>query len=68
MPDAGPAEPGLTASSLPELRALRRRAQRDEADLSYVRRLLQGRIDILRAELARRGAQAGTGAATASGT
>ncbi|MEU2875652.1 ABC transporter permease [Streptomyces sp. NPDC007070] len=65
LPDAGPAEPGLTASSLPELRALRRRAQRDEADLSYVRRLLQGRIDILRAELARRGAQAGTGAATA---
>lgn len=39
---------------LPELRALRRDAQRDEADLSYVRRLLQGRIDILRAELARR--------------
>ncbi|MBY8866696.1 RsiG family protein [Streptomyces sennicomposti] len=68
LPDAGPAEPGLTASSLPELRALRRRAQRDEADLSYVRRLLQGRIDILRAELARRGAQAGSGAATASGT
>jgi len=40
---------------LPELRVLRRDAQRDEADLSYVRRLLQGRIDILRAELARRG-------------
>nr|WP_242439026.1 ABC transporter substrate-binding protein [Streptomyces sp. CB00455] len=39
---------------LPELRTLRREAQRDEADLSYVRRLLQGRIDILRAELARR--------------
>ncbi|MFG2111075.1 ABC transporter substrate-binding protein [Streptomyces sp. NPDC048718] len=39
---------------LPELRALRRDAQRDEADLSYVRRMLQGRIDILRAELARR--------------
>lgn len=50
-----PAGPGLTALSLPELRALRRQAQRDEADLSYVRRLLQGRIDILRAELARRG-------------
>jgi hypothetical protein len=49
-------QPGhdLTALSLPELRALRRHAQRDEADLSYVRRLLQGRIDILRAELARR--------------
>ncbi|MEU5097750.1 aerial mycelium formation protein [Streptomyces sp. NPDC020996] len=44
----------LTVLSLPELRALRRDAQRDEADLSYVRRLLQGRVDILRAELARR--------------
>ncbi|MEV6169045.1 aerial mycelium formation protein [Streptomyces sp. NPDC051954] len=48
-------EHDLTALSLPELRTLRRDAQRDEADLSYVRRLLQGRIDILRAELARRG-------------
>ncbi|MFE9507601.1 aerial mycelium formation protein [Streptomyces anthocyanicus] len=45
----------LTALSLPELRTLRRDAQREEADLSYVRRLLQGRIDILRAELAGRG-------------
>ncbi|MPY62098.1 AmfC protein [Streptomyces spongiae] len=43
---------------LAELRALRRDAQRDEADLSYVRRLLQGRIDILRAELAGRGGTA----------
>ncbi len=50
-----PPEPDLTVLSLPELRTLRRDAQRDEADLSYVRRLLQGRIDILRAELARRG-------------
>jgi len=48
------AAPDLTALRLTELRALRRDAQRDEADLSYVRRLLQGRIDILRAELARR--------------
>ncbi|MFF9406315.1 hypothetical protein ACF1B0_12445 [Streptomyces anandii] len=47
--------PPLTMLSLPELRALCRQAQRDEADLSYVRRLIQGRIDILRAELARRG-------------
>ncbi|MFF9029684.1 RsiG family protein [Streptomyces iakyrus] len=47
-------EPGLTALSLPDLRTLRRKAQRDEADLSYLRRLLQGRIDILRAEVARR--------------
>ncbi|MGW6455050.1 RsiG family protein [Streptomyces sp. NPDC055078] len=44
----------LPALRLPELRTLRRDSQRDEADLSYVRRLLQGRIDILRAELARR--------------
>ncbi|CAL9529828.1 MULTISPECIES: aerial mycelium formation protein [unclassified Streptomyces] len=50
-----PPQPDLAALSLPELRTLRRDAQRDEADLSYVRRLLQGRIDILRAELARRG-------------
>ena len=51
------APPGydLTVLRLSELRVLRRDAQRDEADLSYVRRLLQGRIDILRAELARRG-------------
>ncbi|ARX84506.1 ABC transporter substrate-binding protein [Streptomyces alboflavus] len=44
----------LTALRLPELRELRRSTQQDEADLSYVRRLLQGRIDILRAETARR--------------
>ncbi|MGC5345740.1 ABC transporter substrate-binding protein [Streptomyces sp. AM 4-1-1] len=46
--------PELTALRLPALRTLRRNSQRDEADLSYVRRLVQGRIDILRAELARR--------------
>ena len=54
----GPAElrpqPEFRGLRLPELRTLRRDAQRDEADLSYVRRLVQGRIDILRAELARR--------------
>ncbi|MFF8674681.1 aerial mycelium formation protein [Streptomyces sp. NPDC015242] len=53
LPSDAP-EPDLAALSLPELRALRGEAQRDEADLSYLRRLLQGRIDILRAELARR--------------
>ncbi|MFF0160228.1 aerial mycelium formation protein [Streptomyces sp. NPDC005263] len=51
---ADPPEPGLDVLSLPALRTLRRDAQRDEADLSYLRRLLQGRIDILRAELGRR--------------
>ncbi|GGQ25000.1 aerial mycelium formation protein [Streptomyces griseomycini] len=53
LPEERP-EHDLTVLSLAELRTLRRDAQRDEADLSYVRRLLQGRIDILGAELARR--------------
>ncbi|MFD7094025.1 RsiG family protein [Streptomyces xanthophaeus] len=52
--DTQPPAAQTSSLGLPELRALRRDAQRDEADLSYVRRLLQGRIDILRAELARR--------------
>lgn len=54
--DDGPAAPPpeLGALRLPELRTLRRDSQSDEADLSYVRRLVQGRVDILRAELARR--------------
>ncbi|MEU0989020.1 hypothetical protein [Streptomyces sp. NPDC005953] len=54
LPDA--VRHDLPALRLTELRTLRRDSQRDEADLSYVRRLLQGRIDILRAELARRSA------------
>ncbi|MEV6617467.1 aerial mycelium formation protein [Streptomyces sp. NPDC051051] len=53
-PPTEPPAHDLVRLSLPELRTLRRDAQRDEADLSYVRRLLQGRIDILGAELARR--------------
>ena len=48
--------PALDGLRLPELRTLLRRAQQEEGDLSYVRRLLQGRVDILRAELARRSA------------
>jgi hypothetical protein len=44
----------LTDMGLAELRLLRRQAQDDEADLSYLRRLIQGRVDILRAELMRR--------------
>ncbi|MFK8848308.1 ABC transporter substrate-binding protein [Streptomyces sp. Ac-502] len=46
--------PDLHRLSLPDLRVVRREAQQEEADLSYVRRLLQGRIDILRAESTRR--------------
>ncbi|WP_370466828.1 aerial mycelium formation protein [Streptacidiphilus sp. PB12-B1b] len=44
----------LALMGLEDLRCRRRRAQEDEADLSYLRRLLQGRVDILCAELARR--------------
>jgi hypothetical protein len=45
---------GLQSLPLDEVRALRRDAEQEETDLSFVRRLLQGRIDILRAELDRR--------------
>jgi hypothetical protein len=41
---------GITELSLEEVRARRVDADQEEADLSYARRLLQGRIDILRAE------------------
>lgn len=54
VPEQTGGDAGFGGLRLPELRTLRRDAQRDEADLSYVRRLVQGRIDILRAELARR--------------
>ncbi|MFD7747221.1 ABC transporter substrate-binding protein [Streptomyces sp. NPDC059698] len=54
VPGQAGGDAGFGGLRLPDLRTLRRDAQRDEADLSYVRRLVQGRIDILRAELARR--------------
>lgn len=45
---------GLQEAPLADVRALRAEAEQEEADLSYVRRLVQGRIDIVKAELARR--------------
>ena len=45
---------GLGQLSLDDLRERRKEAEQEETDLSYMRRLLQGRLDILRAELARR--------------
>jgi hypothetical protein len=45
---------GLGGLPLEEVRELRHEAEQEEADLSYVRRLLQGRVDIIKAELARR--------------
>lgn len=44
----------LTERSLAELRRLRGEAEQEEADLSYLRRMLHGRIDIVRAEQRRR--------------
>jgi hypothetical protein len=46
---------GLGTASLEEVRALRGEAEQEEVDLSYIRRMVQGRIDIVRAELERRG-------------
>lgn len=51
---------GLATLPMDEVRSLRREAEQEETDLSYLRRLLQGRLDILRAELARRGGDTGT--------
>jgi hypothetical protein len=45
---------GLDDLSLQELRERRHDAEQEDADLSYIRRLLQGRLDIIRAELDRR--------------
>jgi hypothetical protein len=53
-------DPGFTEGverlGLPELRARREEAEAEETDVSYLRRLLQGRLDILREELVRRSA------------
>jgi hypothetical protein len=52
----------LQEAPLAEVRALRTEAEQEEVDLSYLRRLVQGRIDIVRAELNRReGGGAGGG-------
>ncbi len=45
---------GLPGLPLAEVRALRVDAEQEEVDLSYLRRIVQGRLDILRAELNRR--------------
>src|ERR1019366_9452816 len=53
---------GLASLPLSEVRELRDQAEQEEADLSYLRRMLQGRVDIINAELARRSGDAGDGA------
>ena len=44
----------IDSVDLDDVRTRRREAEQEDADLSYVRRMLQGRMDILRAELSRR--------------
>ena len=44
---------GLSELPMPEVRSLRDEAGQEEADLSYLRRLLQGRIDIVGAAMTR---------------
>lgn len=46
---------GLEDLALAEVRSLRDEATQEETDLSYLRRMLQGRIDIVHAEVERRG-------------
>ena len=45
---------GATTQPMAEVRRLRREAEQQEVNLSYTRRLLQGRLDIVRRELQRR--------------
>jgi hypothetical protein len=52
---------GLPELPMEEVRSLRDEAGQEETDLSYLRRLMQGRIDIVTAELERR---SGAGRAT----
>ncbi len=52
---------GLRELSLSDVRELRSDSEQEEVDLSYIRRMIQGRLDIMRAELNRRdGATSGT--------
>jgi hypothetical protein len=52
--DTGPSEDELAALGLDELRSRRDEAVADENGLSYLRRLVQGPLDVVRAELERR--------------
>ena len=45
---------GLRDAPMAELRELRHEAEQEEVDLSYIRRMVQGRLDVIRAELNRR--------------
>lgn len=55
---------GLEGLPMAELRELRQEAEQEEVDLSFLRRLLQGRLDILAAELDRRSGSGDGGGTT----
>ena len=50
---------GLREAPLADVRSLRDEAEQEEVDLSYLRRMVQGRLDVLRAETTRRGGAEG---------
>ena len=52
---------GLDSAPLEDVRSLRDEAEQEEVDLSYIRRLIQGRMDIVRAELKRRDGHGSSG-------
>jgi hypothetical protein len=51
-------EPDLTSISKEDLRARLEELSEEERSISYRRRVIQGRIDLIRAELVRRGGAA----------
>lgn len=55
----------LRALDVPELRSRRKLAEEEEAELSYVRRLLQSRLDVIDSELQRRRTSTHSGQAVA---
>lgn len=55
----------LQALPVPELRGRRKLAEEEEAELSYVRRLLQSRLDVIDSELQRRRSSTHSGQAVA---
>jgi hypothetical protein len=51
----------LATAPLADVRRKRTEAEQEEVDLSYIRRMVQGRIDVVRAELNRREGSGGNG-------
>lgn len=52
---------GIESLPIDELRTMKRECDEEEAALSYARRLLQGKIDLLRAELTNRNGEPANG-------